>query len=109
MLKGELEPFGVQIGPTSPSGLKFPYHLQNLLKMDPGSFGPVHRVPLDPAKSHVDSSGKQDEVKDAAMGGVMLFRQGLHANGWTAIFQQQYVPAAVIYAVEGTGADANKV
>eukprot|EP01043_Picozoa_sp_COSAG02_P056271 COSAG02_NODE_6650_length_3436_cov_3.932673_4_plen_248_part_01 len=61
MLKGELEPFGVQIGPKSPTGLKFPYHLQQLLKMKPGSYGPVEHVLLENERGN----------------GRMLFRQGL--------------------------------
>ena len=72
MLKGELAEYGVQIGPTPPTGLKFPFHLQKLLKMTPGAFGPVETVPLERGN------------------GSMLFRQGLHPNGWVAIFQQRY-------------------
>eukprot|EP01051_Picozoa_sp_SAG22_P004765 SAG22_NODE_264_length_13353_cov_34.575298_1_plen_978_part_00 len=78
MLKGELALFGVEIGPSSETGLRFPFHLQQLLKMQPGTFSPVESVLL--------RSGQQKN-------GRMLFRQGLHANGWVAIFQQRFVTA----------------
>ena len=90
MLKGELEPFGILIGPKSPTGQKFPYHLQQLLKMEPGSFGPVEHVLLENERGN----------------GRMLFRQGLHANGWTAIFQQRFIPALVPDANASAIADA---
>ena len=77
MLLGELRPYGVEIGLTSPSGLKFPYHLAQVLRMAPGTFGPAMPVQLEDKKGH----------------GQMLFRQGLHADGRTAIFQQRYAPA----------------
>ena len=86
MLKGELEPYNISIGPKT-TGLKFPYHLQKLLKMTPGTFGPVEHVLLE----------------SEAGNGRMLFRQGLHADGWTAIFQQRFIPAL---GDNGTAADA---
>ena len=78
MLLGELRPYGVEIGPSSPNGLKYPYHLQKLLAMQPGTFGKVEQVLLD--------------VEQSPGSGRMLFRQGLHKDGWTAIFQQRYLP-----------------
>ena len=78
MLLGELRPYGVEIGPSSPNGLKFPYHLQKLLAMQPGTFGKVEQVLID--------------VEQSPGSGLMLFRQGLHKDGWTAIFQQRYLP-----------------
>lgn len=75
MLRGEMAPYNVQIGPGTAT--PFPYHLQKVLKMAPGTFGPV---------SYVLLSGQKGD-------GRMLFRQGLHADGWTAIFQQRFIPA----------------
>jgi hypothetical protein len=79
MLKGELGEYGVKIGPTSPTGLKFPFHLQELLRMQPGTFGPIEHVLLGGEIGY----------------GRMLFRQGLHPNGWVAIFQQRFIAARV--------------
>jgi len=76
MLKGELKPFGVDIGPGSVPFLPFPFHLQKLLKRKPGSFGPSVSIPV--------------QVKTG--NATMVFRQGLASDGRTAIFQQLYVP-----------------
>lgn len=70
MLKGELQPYNVSIGPHT--NLSFPFHLQKVLKMQPGTFDQETSVPL------------------GGRGGTMWFRQGLHTNGWIAIFQQRW-------------------
>ena len=46
--------------------------------MQPGTFGKVEQVLID--------------VEQSPGSGLMLFRQGLHKDGWTAIFQQRYLP-----------------